>query len=287
MNLRITALLLLACLFSPFLQATESPRPRLMLATTCRGGIHVPDYWVSEKLDGVRGYWDGQRLHSRSGQSIVPPGWFTAGWPRIAMDGELWIGRGRFDEVSGIVRSGPANDTAWRQVKFMVFDLPGHGGTFDERVTSMRERIPAAGIAWLQPIAQYRPGSAAELDVQLKRVIAGGGEGLMLHRGDARYRIGRSDDLLKYKPYEDAEARVVAHTPGQGKYSGMLGALVVEQPDGRHFRIGTGFSDAQRTDPPPLGSIVTYRYNGLTSNGLPRFARFLRIRLEPAPPDPE
>lgn len=287
MNLRIVLLLLLSCLPSLPSHAGEAGLPRLMLATTYHGGLDVSDYWVSEKLDGVRGRWDGQRLLTRAGQPIVPPRWFTAGWPQTAMDGELWIGRGRFDEVSGLVRAGPADDRAWRKVRFMVFDLPAHGGTFEARVLRMRTLLRAAGIAWLQPVAQFRLANATELEARLKLVAAGGGEGLVLHRRRAHYRIGRSDDLIKYKLYEDAEARVVAHAPGKGKYAGMLGALVMKLPDGRQFRLGSGFTDAQRANPPPLGSLVTYRYNGLTSKGLPRFARFQRIRLDPSPPDPE
>lgn len=287
MNLRIVLLLLLSCFPSLQSHAGETSLPRLMLATTYHGGIDVSDYWVSEKLDGVRGRWDGQRLVTRAGQPIIPPRWFTAHWPETAMDGELWIGRGRFDEVSGLVRAGPADDRAWRKVRFMVFDLPTHGGTFEARVQRMRTLISATGIAWLQPVAQFRVASAATLDAKLKQVAADGGEGLVLHRRGALYRVGRSDDLIKYKLYDDAEARVVAHTPGKGKYAGMLGALVMKLPDGRQFRLGSGFTDAQRANPPPVGSLVTYRYNGLTSKGLPRFARFQRIRLDPPPPDPQ
>lgn len=100
----------------------------------------------------------------------------------------------------------------------------------------------------------------------------------MLHRADAAWQTGRSDVLLKMKPQHDTEAVVVAHVPGKGKYEGMLGALVVETPEGRRFRLGTGFSDAQRKAPPPVGSTVTYRYRDVTANGVPRFASFLRVR---------
>ena len=286
MHLRTACLLLLTCLFAQSLFAAEPTPPRLMLATSYHGGSEVSDYWISEKLDGVRGRWDGRRLQTRGGQPVTPPAWFTAGWPKVAMDGELWIGHGRFDEVSGLVRAGKSDDIAWRRIRFMVFDLPDHPGNFDARVMRMRTLLATARVSWLQPIAQYRLANSTELDARLKQVVASGGEGLMLHHRNARYRVGRSDDLLKYKLHEDAEARVVAHAPGKGKYTGMLGALVLQQADGRQFRLGSGFTDAQRSAPPPVGSLVTYRYNGLTSKGLPRFARFLRIRHDPAPPDP-
>ncbi|MEO7639239.1 MAG: DNA ligase [Pseudoxanthomonas sp.] len=260
--------------------------PQLMLATDFRSNVQVADYWVSEKLDGVRGRWDGQRLLTRSGQPIAAPAWFIARWPKVPMDGELWIGRGRFDEVSGLVRAGMSNEAAWRRVRFMVFDLPEHEGTFTARVLRMQTLVVSTRIPWLQAAPQFRLGSVVELEAKLAQVVANGGEGLMLHRATALYQAGRSGDLIKYKQYQDAEARVVAYAPGKGKYTGMLGALLVRMPDGRQFRLGSGFTDRQRADPPPLGSLVTYRYNGLTRTGLPRFARFQRIRTDPPPPDP-
>lgn len=283
MILRLLLFLLLTLLWlSPALAAP----PPIMLATEYRSGLDVSQYWVSEKLDGVRGRWDGHKLVTRSGMPIDTPEWFTAGWPEGALDGELWIGRGRFDEVSGLVRAGAGDEQGWRRVRFMVFDLPGHGGPFNQRVERMRAMIPAAKVPWLQVIPQFRVTNANELEARLERMVKAGAEGLMLHRGQALYRAGRSDDLIKYKLYQDAEARVIGHAPGKGKYTGMLGALIVRLPNGRQFRLGSGFTDAQRACPPPVGSLVTYRYNGLTSKGLPRFARFQRIRTDPPPPDP-
>ena len=261
--------------------------PRVMLPTVYKTGIAVDQYWVSEKLDGVRGRWDGHRLWTRSGQAIDPPRWFTAGWPEAPMDGELWVARGRFEQASDTVRALRADDKAWRTMHFMVFDLPADPGRFETRVIHMRSLLANAGIAWLRPIPQFRVNDAATLDAKLAAIDAAGGEGLVLHHRDARYHVGRSEDLLKYKPHDDAEARVVAHTAGRGKYLGQLGALIVQRPDGLRFRIGSGFSDAQRASPPPIGSTVTYRYNGLTANGVPRFARFLHIRHLLPPPDPE
>ncbi len=286
MDLRAVCLLLF-CLLAPPLPAGDPVPPQLMLATVYEAGIDVSEYWISEKLDGVRGYWDGEILLTRGGHPVNPPGWFTADWPTVPMDGELWIGRGRFAETSGIVRTVEPDDDDWEKVRFMVFDLPAHPGPFEERVLRMRTLLDETGIPWLQPVAQFRVDDAAELDARFDAIVAAGGEGLMLHHREAHHRIGRSEDLLKYKPYDDAEARVVGHTAGEGKYEGMLGALIVERPDGLRFRLGTGFTDAQRANPPPIGSWVTYRYNGLTSNGVPRFARFLRVRHVMPPPDPE
>jgi len=273
----------LASLLAPTAEAA-SPRDRgLMLASTPAGDsgatAHpVHEYWVSEKLDGVRARWDGRRLWTRGGLPVEAPAWFTAGWPDHPMDGELWMGRGRFEATSSLVRNPPEDGSAWRALRFLVFDLPGHGGRFGERVQAMRALAGPDAPPWLRPVAQSRVADRAELDARLDAVLDVGGEGLMLHHDRARYLAGRSPDLLKLKPHDDAEARVVAHLPGRGKYIGMTGALLVEREDGARFRLGSGLSDAERADPPPVGTLVTYRHSGLTVNGLPRFPRYLRVR---------
>ena len=258
--------------------------PGLMLASTWEGRQDVKDYWVSEKLDGVRARWDGRALWTRGGHRIAAPAWFTAGWPSQAMDGELWIGHQRFDEASAVVRALQADEDDWRGMRFMAFDLPGHPGPFEQRLRTLEAAVAVTRSQWLQVIEQQRVPDAAALQARLQAVVQAGGEGLMLHHRDGLKRSGRSHHLFKLKPWEDAEARVVAHIPGKGKYHGMLGALLVEREDGVRFRLGSGFKDAQRADPPAVGARVTYRYNGLTGNGLPRFARFLRIRDEPPAP---
>jgi DNA ligase-1 len=264
----------------PVYAATPSPAP-VMLANVYHAGIMLDDYWVSEKYDGVRGYWDGEKLRARSGAVIDAPTWFTAGWPKTPMDGELWAGRGQFDLASATIRQQPADDEAWRHIRYMAFDLPAHGGTFDERIPALQELVAQLARPWVQAVPQWKLHDETELRRKLDAVTRDGGEGLVLHRGASMYRAGRSDDLLKFKLFDDAEARVVGHLPGKGKYAGMLGSLLMEAPDGTRFRIGTGFSDAQRRDPPPVGSVVTYRYQGITSGGKPRFARFMRVRDEP------
>ena len=129
-------------------------------------------------------------------------------------------------------------------------------------------------------LAQQRVASHAALQALLQTTVRGGGEGLMLHRGASLYRAGRSDDLIKVKTHDDAEARVVAHLPGKGKHAGRLGALLVQMPTGQQFRLGTGLSDADRDAPPVVGSWVTYRFQGTHASGLPRFARFVRVRQD-------
>ena len=258
--------------------AASADAPALLLASVYHPGLDLQGYWVSEKYDGVRGYWDGQRLRTRGGEPITPPAWFTAGWPDTTLDGELWAGRGRFAQAQSTVRQASAGDGAWRQMRFMVFDLPAHPGSFDERLSVLRSTVKRIGQPWLQAVPQQRVASHTALQALLHDTVRGGGEGLMLHRGASLYRAGRSEDLIKLKTHDDTEARVVAHLPGKGKHAGRLGALLVEMPTGQRFRLGTGLSDAERDTPPPIGSWVTYRFRGTHGSGLPRFASFVRVR---------
>lgn len=258
-------------------QNAKAP-PQLMLAEVYRPGMSLDDYWVSEKYDGVRGYWDGQQLWTRGGEPVIAPAWFTAPLPRVPMDGELWAGRGRFNDAMSTVRSQSPNDTAWREIRFMVFDLPAQPGDFTTRLAALRQLLPIPAASWAVPVPQQRATTQAALQALLDKAVKGGAEGLMLHRGASPYRGERTGDLLKFKPYDDAEARVIAHLPGKGRHAGRLGAMLVEMPNGQRFKLGGGLTDAQRNEPPPIGSWVTYRYNGTNPGGLPRFARFLRIR---------
>lgn len=261
--------------------------PPLMLAKAYQPGISLPDYWVSEKYDGVRGYWDGEKLLTRGGERIAAPAWFTAGWPKVPMDGELWAGRGQFAKAVSTVRQQTPHDAAWRAMRFMVFDLPAQGGRFSDRMPALGGVVSRIDQPWVQPVAQSKVVSHPALQALLAKTVKSGGEGLMLHRGASLYKSGRNDDLLKVKTHEDTEARVVAHIQGQGKYDGMVGALLVEIPgrDGmaaQRFKLGTGLSDEQRRNPPPIGSIVTYRFRGLNDSGIPRFASFVRTREDAA-----
>lgn len=275
----IRAVLWACVLAAPVGPAGAASGPPLLLAKVYRSDVRLADYWVSEKLDGVRGYWDGSRLWTRGGIRIEAPAWFTAGWPAVPLDGELWAGRGRFAAAASVVRRQQGSDADWRRVQFMVFDLPAHPGAFTERLDALRRLLADLALPWVRPVAQVRVENEAELRRMLRRVVEGGGEGLMLHRADSLYRAERSDDLLKLKPYDDADARVVAHVAGKGRHRGRLGALLVETPEGLRFRVGGGLSDDDREHPPPVGAWISYRYRGVNEKtGVPRFASFLRVR---------
>lgn len=256
----------------------DSAAVRPLLANVASPDIDPRPYLISEKFDGVRGLWDGHTLRSRAGNVIAAPPWFLARLPKQALDGELWMARGQFEKLSGYVRKTTPRDEEWLQIKYMVFELPGAAGDFTQRYAQIKRIVAEANFPQLLAVEQFRLPDNAALKRKLNEVVRAGGEGLMLHRADAAYVTGRNDALLKLKPLDDAEATVISHVPGKGKYKGKMGALRVRTADGKEFQIGTGFSDAVRSNPPAIGAQVTYTHRGLTQGGLPRFASYLRVR---------
>lgn len=259
-------------------QTSTEAAPGLMRASPYHPGIDVATHWVSEKLDGVRARWRGGQLFTRSGLSIFAPAAFTQGWPEVELDGELWAGRGRFERTSAAVRRHQGHLAEWQTLRFMVFDLPGHPGAFSDRWQALQGLAQASPHETWGLVTQTRLDNDAALQAQLVRIVAEGGEGLMLHHGAGHYRSGRSPHLLKLKAQADAEALVIGHEPGQGALSGLVGALRVQTPESLVFRLGSGLSLAERQAPPPVGAWVSYRYRGHHASGVPRFATFWRVR---------
>jgi len=266
--------------FAPWLQAAQAKTaPALLLAKRAPDEISdLARYLVSEKLDGVRAYWSGSQMFFRSGDAVAVPSWFAARLPLTPLDGELWMARQRFEPLVAAVRRLKPQDAEWRQIRYMLFELPGAAGSFEARAEVLQKLAQDAAWEGLQALPQSRVDSMPALRQRLNAVVRAGGEGLMLHEAAAPYLAGRSEVLLKLKPEEDEEALVLAHLPGSGKYAGMLGGLQVRNESGQVFVLGTGFSEAQRRQPPPVGSTVTYRFRGVTAKGLPRFASFLRAQ---------
>jgi DNA ligase-1 len=263
---------------APQVSARPAAAPALMLAREASPDVDPSGFLVSEKFDGARAVWDGSTLRFRSGLPVAAPAWFTSRLPPMALDGELWMGRGRFEALAAAVRRREPNDAEWRAVRYQVFDLPGAAGTFAERAARIAALARTVGGRQLVAVEQAPVASQALLARRFADVVREGGEGLMLHRASALWQPGRSEDLLKLKPLADAEATVIGHVAGRGRLEGRLGALRVRGEDGAEFLIGTGFSDGQRADPPPLGSVVTFTHRGSTAGGVPRFASFLRVR---------
>lgn len=276
----------LHCLFSAFifcllsLPANAQTKPSIQLATTYHEGIAIEDYWVSEKLDGVRAYWNGKQLVTRNGNPINPPHWFIRQLPPRHLEGELWQQRSHFNTTSGIVRRKLADNKDWRSMKFMLFDLPHYQGTFTQRLTELTNIVKQIDQSHVQVIGQFKLKSADELMTELDRIVALGGEGLMLHHQDAPYKTGRQHHLLKLKQYQDAEAVVLEHLRGKGKFSDVMGAIRVKNSQGVVFKVGSGFTLNERKNPPAIGSTITYKYFGVSKNNVPRFPSFMRIRKD-------
>ncbi|SEI10441.1 DNA ligase-1 [Rheinheimera pacifica] len=275
----LTSLLFICCFYF-CLHLTAATKPDLLLAEVYNGNIDVQQYWVSEKLDGVRAYWDGKQLISRGGNVIAAPEWFVADFPKQKLDGELWLGRNKFAETLSIVSKHQPIDSEWQQIRYYIFELPDAEGTFTERIAAMQRLSQQHNNPYLTVVPQFRVADNAALLAKLSELESKGAEGLMLHQQDALYKTGRSSDLLKLKSYQDTEAEVIGYRPGKGKYKGMVGALIVKTTDGKEFAIGSGLTDALRQTPPEIGTVITYRYTGYTNNGIPRFARFIRVRQE-------
>ena len=253
----------------------EAKGPPLLLAHAWTNDVDLSGWWMSEKLDGVRAYWDGKQLLSRLGNVLHAPDWFVAGLPKMPLDGELWLARKSFQRTVSIVRRQDKSDH-WKEISYLIFDAPAEEAAFEERMALLRDKLATNQARHIQLHNHERCRDAEHLRAELGRVEALGGEGLMLREPGSKYQIGRSATLLKVKSFHDAEATVVDHQAGSGRHKGRLGALVVQLGDGTQFSVGTGFSDAQRENPPPIGSTVTFRYQQLSDRGVPRFPSFVR-----------
>ncbi|TDO96939.1 DNA ligase [Marinomonas balearica] len=260
--------LLSSCLFAQDVQ----------LAKAYRTDIPISDYYVSEKYDGIRAIWTGDRLVTKNGHPIHAPSWFIKDLPKIWLDGELWGGRNKYQFVASTVLDNTPDDSSWRQIKYMIFDAPDYIHPFSMRWRVYDALAKSLNSDHIQAVQQQDIKSQDALYILLEEITNMDGEGLILHKKSALFASGRTGNLLKFKKFNDAEAVVVSIQPGKGKFKGMMGALVVKMPSGLRFKIGTGFSNLQRMNPPKVGEKVTYKYFGFTSKGLPRFASFLRVR---------
>ena len=253
--------------------------PAPMLPQVDDGQITISGWLMSEKLDGVRGYWDGQQLWSKNGTLFQPPPAFVADLPPFALEGELWGGHGGFETTAAVVKrlDDPAG---WLRLRFAIFDVPLAPGGFSRRVKKASAWFAAHPSPYAFVIPQQPVQDRAELQRELARIERLGGEGLIVRDPEALYLAGRRPELLKVKSFQDNEAVVIKHLSGQGKNAKLLGALLVELPDGTRFKIGAGFSDEQRRSPPPVGTTITFKHNGRYRSGLPKFPVFLRIRRD-------
>jgi DNA ligase-1 len=257
-----------------------SQAPALLLAESWDCITDPTGWWLSEKLDGVRAYWDGGQFLSRQGNLFHAPDWFVAGLPDVPLDGELWLGRRKFQRAVSIVRRQDKSDL-WKELTYVVFDAPALNKAFEARLEYVQDCLSQHRPPHARAHEHARCQGLDHLRQELARLEALGGEGLMLRQAESRYEGGRSCTLLKVKSFHDAEARVLKHQEGSGRHKGRLGALLVELADGTTFAVGTGFSDAEREDPPPVDSVITFRYQELSEAGVPRFPSYVGVRELP------
>lgn len=235
-------------------------------------------WWYSEKLDGVRAYWNGKDFISRQGNIFHAPDWFKAPLPKgVILDGELWMGRRMFQKTLSVVRRHNWGDLS-KCVRYVIFDVPEHGGTFEARINAAFNHTIAANVPHFRAHPHDLVKSRDHLMAELAKIEALGGEGLMIRKPGSLYEVGRSDTLLKAKPFKDDEGTVLEHVPGKGKHAGKLGGLVVQLANGKTLNIGTGLTDEERRNPPPVGCRITFRYTELTDGGIPKCASFVAAR---------
>ncbi len=258
--------------------AAKPDAPALLLAHRWENDGDLRGWWMSEKLDGVRAYWDGKSFFSRLGNRFIAPDWFTAGLPDTPLDGELWAGRKQFQKTVSIVRRQDAGKV-WESIRYLIFDAPSQAGPFEQRMEFINHLFETP-LAYAAAHEHQICDGLEHMQRELARVEQLGGEGLMLREPESLYEAGRSKTLLKVKTFFDAEAKVMGHQAGRGRHKGRLGALEVITPEGTNFSVGTGLSDAERDNPPVVGSIVTYRYQELSDNGVPRFPSFIGVRMD-------
>lgn len=256
----------------------EPTKPPVMLLESWDGKTDPTGWWGSEKYDGVRAYWDGKEFLSRTGHAFVAPALFKAKMPPTALDGELWLGRGKFQTCSGVARGGSPDD--WADMKFMAFDVPAFAELpLEHRLARLHAEVQLASCPWLHAVGQHKIESASHLRVMLSALETEGGEGIVIRRPGSLYKLGeRTSDWLRVVSVQTAEAEVVGFTRGKGARDHGVGALVCRMPNGQQFKVGTGLKTADVANPPPVGTIITYGYKTLTNAGLPREPRFVRVR---------
>lgn len=234
---------------------------------------NITGWFFSEKLDGIRATWNKQALVTRSGKTINVPKDLLKNFPPFELDGELWSKRGEFEKIVSDVKRGE-----FKNIKYYIFDARLRGDFF-ARQKIIKDYFAKHPSSFAVVIKQKKVSQNTDIYKELDKLVSKGAEGIILRDPKAFYEDGRSNSYLKLKPYLDSEAVVIGHKISQkGKYKGKLGSLKVRTKDGKEFFIGTGLSDDLRKNPPAIGTRITFKYNGLTKNNIPRFASFLRIK---------
>lgn len=252
-------------------------KPNLLLLKSYNNDINVTNWLISEKLDGVRAYWNGKELISRSGKTFAAPEWFIKNFPPFEIDGELWTKRGDFESIISIVNQQEAHE-GWRKIRYHIFEVPHQKGGLLERLEVLKTWLVKNPNSFIQIIPQKRCKGSEHLKKLLDEVEAKGAEGLVVRNSETPYMDSRSNSSLKVKKSSDDECIVTGYTQGNGKFKGFVGALLCEWRENKVLKIGSGLSLEDRKNPPKIGEEVTFKYNGLTKYGNPKYPVFLRVR---------
>jgi DNA ligase-1 len=239
-----------------------------------KGDENITGWFMSEKLDGIRAYWTGKELKTKNGNIINAPKWFTKGLGAFELDGELWTKRGDFENIQSIVLD-KVPSKKWQEITYKIFEVPNQDGNFSQRLKYAENNIHSS---YIQIIKQIECKNRDHLQKYLKQIENFGGEGVIVKNPKLTYFTGRSSEILKVKNFDDMEGQVIATNKGKGKFKDLMGSLTLELENGIVFKLGGGFDLNDRRNPPPLHSIVTFKYYGFTKNCKPKFASFLRKR---------
>ena len=253
-------------------------KPELMLLEEWKGQ-DVSGWLMSEKMDGVRAYWDGKKLLSRNGNEFAAPSWFTDGFPPFPVDGELWSKRGEFDAIVSTVKKKEPHD-GWKNIAFYAFDVPLENGGLIQRLVKLEYYLKLNQADYLQIAKQIPCENEEHLKSFLFEIEKGGGEDVVVRNPDSKYVAKRDPNSLKVKNFQDAECEVIEHHKGEGKYKNSFGSLTCRTSEGIAFDIGAGFTENERKNPPHIGAMITYKYQEITKGGKPRFPVYLRTKEE-------
>ncbi len=243
------------------------------------GDEEITNWFMSEKLDGIRGYWNGKKLLTRKGNVINAPEWFIQIFPPFALDGELWSDRKSYEFIQSAVLDKHPSDS-WKKITYNIFEVPNCKGDFSARLKKAENWFKENQNDHVKIIPQIVCNGKKHLQNFLSMVESKGGEGVIIKDPAQKYHTGRTPHVLKVKNFSDMEGVVTEINQGSGKYKNMMGSLTVKLKNNIVFKIGTGFSDLERKNPPKINSLVTFKYYGFTKNGIPRFASFLHVRKD-------
>jgi len=241
------------------------------------GDENISGWFMSEKLDGIRAYWDGKKLYTRQGKEIFSPDSFTQNFPSFELDGELWIDRNKFEEIQSIVMDKSPNKE-WGKISYNIFEAPNSDGNFTNRLQKARSWFAEHPNANVKIIEQIPCKNKKHLENFLEEIIKKGGEGVVIKNPIAPYHAGRSSEVLKVKKFKDMEGEVVSINIS--KKTGKIGSLTLKLANGKIFKLGSALNKHTVQDLPRIGDIVTFKYLALSSSGIPKFASFMRVRKD-------